>query len=50
MRQWWSKVARALGRRRNLANELQEELDAHLQFLIRPLLGTSNSLFFRVRF
>ena len=25
MRQWWSKLARALGRRRNLANELQQE-------------------------
>ncbi len=34
MRQWWSKVSRALGRRRNLANELQQEMDAHLQFLI----------------
>jgi putative ABC transport system permease protein len=34
MRQWWSKVARALGRRRNLANELQQEMDGHLQFLI----------------
>ncbi len=34
MRQWWSKVARALGRRRNLANELQQEMDAHLQFLM----------------
>jgi putative ABC transport system permease protein len=34
MRQWWSKVARALGRRRNLANELQLEMEAHLQFLI----------------
>ena len=34
MRQWWSKVARALGRRRNLANELQQEIEAHLQFLI----------------
>ena len=34
MRQWWSKVARALGRRRNLASELQQEMDAHLQFLI----------------
>jgi putative ABC transport system permease protein len=34
MRQWWSKVARALGRRRNLAYELQQEMDAHLQFLI----------------
>ncbi len=34
MRQWWSKVARALGKRRNLADELQQEMDAHLQFLI----------------
>ena len=34
MRQWWSKVARALERRRNLANELQKEMEAHLQFLI----------------
>jgi hypothetical protein len=34
MRQWWSKVARALGSRLNLADELQQEMDAHLQFLI----------------
>jgi predicted permease len=34
MRQWWSKVARALGRRQNLANELQQEINTHLQFLI----------------
>src|SRR5580704_14561887 len=34
MRPWWSKVARALGKRRNLADELQQEMDAHLQFLI----------------
>jgi putative ABC transport system permease protein len=34
MRQWWSKLARAFGRRRNLASELQQEMDAHLQFLI----------------
>jgi putative ABC transport system permease protein len=34
MRQWWSKVARALGKSRNLADELQQEIDAHLQFLI----------------
>ncbi len=34
MRQWWSKVARALGRRRKLASELQQEMEAHLQFLI----------------
>jgi putative ABC transport system permease protein len=38
MRQWWSKMARALGRRRNLANELQQEMDAHLQFLIEENL------------
>ena len=34
MRRWWSKVARALGRRRSLANDLQQEMDAHLQFLM----------------
>jgi len=34
MRQWWSKVASAFGGRRNLADELQQEMDAHLQFLI----------------
>jgi putative ABC transport system permease protein len=34
MRQWWSKLVSALGSRRNLANELQLEMDAHLQFLI----------------
>ena len=34
MRQWWSKIERALGRRRSLASELQQEMDAHLQFLI----------------
>ena len=39
MRQWWSKVARALRRRRNLTNELQQEMDAHLQFLIDENLG-----------
>jgi predicted permease len=33
MRQWWSKIARALGRREKLASELQQEVDAHLQFL-----------------
>src|SRR5580658_3475510 len=33
MRQWWSKLARAFGRR-NLGNELQLEMEAHLQFLI----------------
>jgi predicted permease len=34
MRQWWSKVARAVGRRRKLANKLQQEMEAYLQFLI----------------
>jgi putative ABC transport system permease protein len=34
MRQWWSKVACAIGRRRSLANELQQEVEAHLAFLI----------------
>jgi hypothetical protein len=38
MRQWWSKVARALGRRRNLADELQLEMEAHLHFLIEENL------------
>jgi putative ABC transport system permease protein len=39
MRQWWSKLARALGRGRKLASELQQEMDAHLQFLIDENLG-----------
>jgi hypothetical protein len=34
VRQWWSKATRALGRRPNLANELQQEMDAQVQFLI----------------
>ena len=34
MRQWWSKIEGALGRRRKLACELEQEIDAHLQFLI----------------
>jgi putative ABC transport system permease protein len=34
MRQWWSKIERALGKRQNLASELEQELDAHLQFLV----------------
>jgi putative ABC transport system permease protein len=34
MHQWWSKIERALGRRRNLASELEQEMDAHVQFLI----------------
>lgn len=34
MRELWSKIQRAFRRRQDLANELQEEMDAHLQFLI----------------
>jgi predicted permease len=34
MRQWWTKVKRALGKRRDLADELEREIDAHLHFLI----------------
>lgn len=33
MREWWSKIERALGKRRRLASELEQEMDAHLQFL-----------------
>jgi predicted permease len=38
MRQWWSKIGRALGRRRNLASELEQEIGVHLQFLIEENL------------
>jgi putative ABC transport system permease protein len=38
VRQWWSKFERSLGRRRNLASELEQEIDAHLQFLIEENL------------
>ena len=34
MRPWWSKIEQAFGRRRRLASELEQEMDAHLQFLI----------------
>ena len=34
MRQWWSKIELVLGRRRNLASDLQQEMNAHLQFVI----------------
>jgi putative ABC transport system permease protein len=34
MSQSWSKIKRALGRRRNLASELEQEIDTHVQFLI----------------
>jgi predicted permease len=34
MRRWWSKIEHALGKRQNLASELGQEMDAHIQFLI----------------
>jgi putative ABC transport system permease protein len=34
MHQWWSKIERVLGRRRNLGSELEQEMDAHVEFLI----------------
>jgi putative ABC transport system permease protein len=34
MLRWWSKFERVLGRRRNRTDELEQEMDAHLQFLI----------------
>jgi predicted permease len=34
MRTWWSKIARAFQRRDGLAEELNEEMQAHLEFLI----------------
>ena len=34
MRRWWSKIELVLGRRRNLASDLQQEMNAHLQFVI----------------
>ena len=34
MYQWWSKIRRVLGRRRNLGSELEQEMDAHVDFLI----------------
>src|ERR1700722_5110687 len=38
MRQWWSKIQHSPGSRRKLASELQQEIDAHLQFLIEQNL------------
>ena len=38
MRQWWSKIESVLGRRRNLASELEQEMDAHLLFLMEKNL------------
>jgi predicted permease len=44
MRQWWSKIERVLERRRSLASELQQEIDAHVQFLIDENLERGMSL------
>ncbi len=44
MRQWWSKVKRAIGRRRDLTDELEGEMDTHLQFLIDQNLERGMSL------
>lgn len=38
MRQGWSKIRRALGRRQDLASDLEQEMDAHLEFLIEKNL------------
>jgi predicted permease len=35
MRVWWSKLVKAFGGRRRLADELREEIDAHLEFEIQ---------------
>ena len=34
MLRWWSKIELVLGRRRNLASDLQQEMEAHLQFVV----------------
>ena len=38
MYQWWSKIERALGRRPNLGSELEQEIEAHVEFLIDKYL------------
>lgn len=38
MRQWWSKIEHALGKRRNLASELEQEMDTHLMFMVEENL------------
>jgi hypothetical protein len=38
MRQWWSKIEHALGKRRNLASELEQEMDTHLLFMVEENL------------
>jgi putative ABC transport system permease protein len=44
MSQWLSKIELALGRRRNLACELEQEIHAHVQFLIDKNLEQGMSL------
>lgn len=34
MRQWWSKIEHAVGKRQELTSELKQEMDAHLEFLV----------------
>ena len=34
MRQLWSKIERMLASRRELGSELEQEIDAHVQFLM----------------
>ena len=38
MRRWWSKIELVLERRRTLASDLQQEMNAHLQFTIEENL------------
>jgi putative ABC transport system permease protein len=40
MRVWWSKLVKACGGRRRLADELREEIDAHLEFEIQEHIST----------
>ena len=39
MREWWSKIRVAFGGRRELDDDLREELDAHLELEIRENLS-----------
>lgn len=41
MREWWSKICRALQRRRGLHEDLEEEMRSHLDFLIEDKLTTA---------
>ena len=38
MHQWWSKIERVLGTRPNLGSELEQEIEAHIEFLIEKNL------------